>query len=235
VCFPYAGGTASVFRSWHPQLPGQVEVLAIRLPGRGERSAEPPLTEWHELVAPLSAALSTVLDGPFVFFGHSLGALIGFEVARWLRRHRGINPERLLVAGRRAPQVPDDEPPVSATSDEEFTRRLRELKGTPPEILEHAELFALVLPRLRADFKLGETYAYVPEPPLRCPITAFGGADDDETLEGKLDAWSAHTSGTFTTHLLPGDHFFLHSRECELLSLVGAELCRSLPNAVQEA
>lgn len=231
LCFPYAGGTSSLFRLWHLQLPEQVELAAIRLPGRAERASEPPITEWPELVRRVSASLDGVLDRPFVFFGHSLGALVGFEVARWLRRHRGIAPERLLVAARRAPHIPDTEPSTWDRDDEGFVARLRELKGTPPAILESPEVLELLAPRLRADFKLVDTYAYRSEPPLDCPIVAFGGAQDEESLEGRLDGWALHTSGRFTKHVLPGDHFFIHSRERDLLAVVGAELSRARRDA----
>lgn len=226
ICFPYAGGSAAVFRHWDFELPGQVELSAIRLPGRGERLADPPVSEWSAIVPPLAAALASLLDRPFVFFGHSLGAVLGFEVARWLRRHHRRLPERLLVSGRRAPHLPATEA-LSCANDDELVARLRDLKGTPPEILQDAELLASLSPRLRADFELADRYTYVPEPPLECPITALCGADDQETDGGKLEEWREHTHGVFTRHVFEGDHFFIHSREPQVLALVRNELLQA--------
>ncbi len=228
ICFPYAGGSPSLFNTWASQLPEQVDLYAIRLPGHGERSAETPIADLTKLVPALSAALLTILHRPFLFFGHSLGALLSFEVARWLRRHCRIVPAGLLVSGRRAPHIPDADPRVSELCDSDFLARLRELKGTPPEVLEHAEFFRVFAPRLRADFKLVETYNYVLEPPLPCPITAVGGVDDEESSGDRLDAWNIHTSGTFVKYVLPGDHFFLHSGELELLRLVRGDLIQTM-------
>jgi surfactin synthase thioesterase subunit len=201
----------------------------VQFPGREERAAEPTIASWPDLVAPLASALAAMLDRAFVFYGHSLGAVVSFEVARWLRRHRGIGPSRLLVSGRRAPHLPDHDPSMWDASDEEMITRLRELRGTPPEILGNPELFALIAPRLRADFRLADTYRYEADEPLACPITAFGGTDDPECRDERLDGWSQHTCGGFTKFVLDGDHFFLHSREHELLALIRRELLRTPP------
>jgi medium-chain acyl-[acyl-carrier-protein] hydrolase len=225
ICFTYAGGTGSNFRHWQDFLPRFVEVSAVRLPGRGRNVDAPPLG-WAEIVPVLSAELFANIDRPFVFFGHSLGAILSFEVARWLRRRRGVRPQRLLVSGRRAPHLPQCKR-LSCATNEDLVEKLRELKGTPLEILGDNELLEIVAPRIRADFQLADDYRYTPEPPLACPITAFGGADDEESQVERLEAWSVHTTGTFSSHLFPGDHFFLHAHERELLALINDELQRS--------
>jgi medium-chain acyl-[acyl-carrier-protein] hydrolase len=179
LCFPYAGGTASVFRAWHLALP-EVEVYGIQLPGRANRFLEPAFTRAPDLVEVLAPALEGLFDKPFVFFGHSMGAIISFELARWLRCHGKPLPRRLFVSGRRAPQTPDAVPPRYLLNDVDFITSLSELNGIPDEVMNNPELVRLALPALRADVELSETYEYREEPPLECPITAFGGVDDNE-------------------------------------------------------
>jgi medium-chain acyl-[acyl-carrier-protein] hydrolase len=218
ICFPYAGGHAGIFKSWAAELEPLVDVYGIQLPGRGHGRKEPPAEHVPELVADLGAALAPSLDKPFVLFGHSLGALLAFEVARWLQRHRRLVPRHLFVSGRRAPQIAWSEPPKWNLSDYEFIQHVSGLNGTPPEILENPELLHLVLPTLRADFKLNDTYEYTPSPPLTCPLTAFGGVDDEESDDERLQGWRSHTVARFSTQLFPGNHFFIHSCERELLA-----------------
>lgn len=226
-CFPYAGGSASIFQSWHAGLPDHVEVHAIQLPGRANRISEVPLTRVWKLVALLVEALMPLLDRPFAFFGHSLGAILGFEVARRLRCDWEIQPERLFVSGRRAPQIPDTDPPCYFKSDEDFLARLDDLKGTHPDVRSNTELVRLLLPTLRADFELAETYQYLENPRLTCPITVFGGRDDEETMNGRLEGWRLQTSGDFALNILDGGHFFIHTHENDLLSLLRLELSGS--------
>jgi medium-chain acyl-[acyl-carrier-protein] hydrolase len=134
----------------------------------------------------------------------------------------------LIVSGRRAPHIPDDRPISYDLSDREFKAYLAELNGTPEEILNDAEMLDLMLPTLRADFQLAETYRPLPGPRLRCPVIALGGGDDDETREDRLDAWRAHTCGSFESHIFPGDHFFVHSHEEAIGALIGAAIARHL-------
>jgi medium-chain acyl-[acyl-carrier-protein] hydrolase len=210
-CFPYAGGGASSFRSWQPLLPEQIELCAMRLPGRDGRVAVPAFQRMAPLVAHLVNALRSRLDLPFALFGHSMGALVAFEVARQLRRERLPAPCHLFVSGFRAPQLPDDGQSIHELPDGPFRDELRRLGGTPPAILDDAELMELVLPNLRADFAVCETYAYTPEAPLDCPVTAFGGRDDVEVSRADLAAWRAQTRGAFKIRQFAGDHFFLNT------------------------
>jgi medium-chain acyl-[acyl-carrier-protein] hydrolase len=219
-CFPYAGGHAYMFRPWVARLPAHVEVVGIQLPGRGSRLRERAFSRMSPLIDELAPAIVDRLDRPFAFFGHSLGAVIAFEVCRWLRRHQQRLPSHLIVSGRRAPQLPIVDPPTHDDTDAAFVARLREMNGTPAEVLEDREFLRLVLPMLRADFALTETYHLAAEAPLDCPITALGGQDDDETRGEKLEAWREHTRAAFATHVLPGDHFFLHTQQRELLRIL---------------
>ncbi len=180
------------------------------------------------LVEALAGALP-LADLPFAFFGHSLGALIAYELARALRRRGGPEPLALLLSGRRGPRVPPREEPIHALPEAEFMARLRELNGTPEEVLEHGELMALLLPLLRADFALHETWELRPEEPLGIGISAFGGLADPEVTREDLEDWRGETRGRFRLRMLPGDHFFLHSERALLIEAVARDLFELAP------
>ena len=221
-CFPYAGAGAVIFRTWSDDLPGDVEVCPVQLPGRGTRLMEPPFTQLPPLVEALAEALVPLLDKPFAFFGHSLGALVSFELARRLRSQYGVHPARLFVSASRAPQVPHRGPPAHTLPEKDFLAELQRLNGTPSELLEHEELMEIMLPLLRADFAVYETYVYSTELPLNCPISAFGGLQDRNVNNSDLEAWRAQTSGSFSLRMFPGDHFFL--RQPLFLRVLSQEL-----------
>ena len=223
-CFPYAGGRASVFRTWPDELPAEVEFYAIELPSRGRRITEPPITRMEPLVRSIAGAIAPLLDKPFCFFGHSMGALTSFELARLLRREGRALPSHLFVSGATAPQIKDANPVAFDLPEPEFVDRLRRLNGTPVEVLEHEELLQLMLPTLRADFELLQFYEYVEEPPFSFPITAFGGLQDEEVSREDLEGWRVQTASTFILRNFPGDHFFLHSERSRLLWAMSQEL-----------
>lgn len=223
-CFPYAGGGAWNFRAWADNLPHPLEVCAITLPGRGHRFQEQAFTQMSPLVQAIASAMGSYLDQPFAFFGHSMGGLVSFELARFLRRGTQHHPVHLFVSGRRAPQLPATDQPIHALPDPEFLQALRRLNGTPKAVLENAELMRLMLPTLRADFTIFETYTYTPEPPLRLPISTFGGLQDAEVSIEALEAWREQTSNKFSLQMLPGDHFFLHTSQVPLVQLISQEL-----------
>ena len=231
-CFPYAGAGASIYRTWPQKLPPIVEVRAVELPGRGTRLRERPFLGLLPLVEHLGEALEPYLDKPFVFFGHSMGALIGFELARLLRREGKSLPLHLLVSGHRAPHLPSKHRPIHSLPEPEFLEELKNLDGTPEAVLQNSELMELLSPVLRADFSVCETYYYHEEPPLSCPITAFGGTEDRDVDRSMLEPWRLHTEGRFTLHMLPGNHFFLQSSENELLRIVRDVLKQSVMQVV---
>lgn len=223
-CLPHAGGGASLYRRWADLLPQDVEVCPVQLPGREGRFREPAFTRMPALTQALAQALRPCLDRPFAIFGHSMGALVGFEVARLLRRHYGLEPAHLFVSGHAAPQLPPDHVAIHALPDEAFRQELRRLNGTPQAVLDHTELMETLLPTLRADFAVCETYAYEAEAPLGCPITAFGGLQDGRVSRSGLDAWRAQTSAAFHARMLPGDHFFAHTAQPLLVEMVARDL-----------
>jgi surfactin synthase thioesterase subunit len=223
-CLPYAGGGASIFRGWAGALGDAIGVCPVQLPGREARYREPAFTRLGPLVEALAGSFGPYLDRPFALFGHSLGALIAFELARRLRREGGPEPAHLIVSGCRAPRVRHTGRPVHSLSDAAFREELRRLGGTPAELLDNDELMDLVLPTLRADFAVCETYAYAAGRPLDCPISALGGSRDDTVDRGDLEGWRAETTGRFRVRILPGNHFFVQSARPLLLE----ELRRTL-------
>lgn len=223
-CFPYAGGTAQIFHEWPTGLPPFVEVCPVRLPGRGSRLAEPAETNLLRLVETAAPALAPHFDRPFAFFGHSMGAVIAFELARHLRATGGAGPARLFVSGRGAPQIESERSLTHNLPDAEFVETLRRLKGTPEEVLDHRELQELMLPILRADFEAIGTYVYAEGEPLDCPVTAFGGIQDLGVSRQALEGWREQTSSHFNLRMLPGDHFFIHSAQPLLLRTLTREL-----------
>lgn len=227
-CFPYAGGAASIFRIWSHELRRDIEICPIQLPGRENRLGEPPFTRLPPLVDALAQTLQPYLDKPFALFGHSMGALISFELARQLRKKNSPGPVHLFVSGRRAPQIPSRNLPMYQLPEAEFAEELRRFNGTPEAVLRNAELMQLLLPSLRADFSTVETYVYTTELPLECPISAFGGLQDKQVTRDDLAAWHCQTSGTFTLRILPGDHFFLHSAWMPLLQAISHDLTQLL-------
>jgi medium-chain acyl-[acyl-carrier-protein] hydrolase len=224
-CFPYAGAGASIFRTWSDGLPADVEVCPVQLPGRGTRLMETPFTQLTPLVQALAQALVPLVDKPFAFFGHSLGALVGFELARQLRRQSDVQPVRLFVSADRAPQIPHRDRPIHALPEREFLVELRRLNGIPGKVLEEVDLMRIMLPVLRADFGVCETYAYSTEPPLDCPISAFGGLQDHRVSRGDLEPWRDQTNVSFSLRMFPGDHFFLNTTQPLLLQVLSQELC----------
>ena len=225
-CFPYGGAGASVFNSWPALVPASVEVCLIQLPGREGRLLEPACSELPVLVDRLGRAVRPWLDRPFAFFGHSMGALIAFELARALRKGTAPEPTHLFVSSHCAPHLPTRGRLLHRLTDSELMLRLRQLNGTPEEVLANVELMRLLLPTLRADCMLCETYEHSPGEPLACGVTALGGREDPAVAGAELEAWRRHTRGPFELQMLPGDHFYLHSARPRLLRLIVGRLTR---------
>lgn len=229
-CFPYSGAPAAVYYPWADLLPSSIELCALQYPGRGTRLVEPLAHALDDLVASAAQALRPYLDKPFAFFGHSLGALVSYELARALESGAAngapasLQPLRLFVSGHAAPSIPDPYPRIHHLPQAEFIQKIRELNGTPPEILEHPELMEILLPVLRADFEVCETYTWQPGRRLSCPISACGGIADPYVGRQQLQDWSALTSGSFSLRLFPGDHFYLNTRRYELLQVIVRDL-----------
>lgn len=223
-CFSHAGAGAMVFRPWVALFPADIQVCPIQLPGRENRIREPLFTQFDLLIQALAEALRLYFTLPFAFFGHSMGALVSFGLAQHLRRQGEPLPERLFVSAYRAPQVPIQEPLLHQLSEADLVKVLLGLNGTRREVLENAELRRLLLPIMRADFAVCETYNHSFEAPLPCPISAFGGIQDSRVHRAELAAWREQTSSAFTLRMLPGDHFYIEQMQGPLIQLISHEL-----------
>jgi|GEM_PF-2351605 len=224
LCFPYAGAGGSVFYPWIKELPSDIELCAIQLPGRENRLRESPLTHLKPLIQTLVPLLKPYLDLPFALFGHSMGALVSFELFRELRRQNYPLPIHLFVSSRNAPQLTDLQRPIHRLPDSQFIEQIRHFNGIPDEILQNTKLMQQFLPVLRADFAMLETYFYANEPPLDCPITTFGGLEDSKVSQAGLAAWDKQTKAEFNLQMFAGDHFFLHSVREKLLRTILVQL-----------
>lgn len=224
--FPYAGGGGSAFRGWPDLLPPEIEFWTVQLPGREMRRSEGLCTDLPELVQALVYGLRVYLpEKPFAFFGHSMGALLAFELTRELRRQGLPQPRCLLVSGRQAPQLPI----TSANyrlSDAGLVEKIAGLEGTPAPVLNNPELLQAMLPILRSDFELCETYQYESDEKLNLPIIGFAGRQDRMVNEAGLEGWQYQTTARYERHLFPGNHFFIHTHTEELLALIARSLCQ---------
>ena len=207
-CFPHAAGNALSFMDWHRRVPAAIEVCPVELPGRGARIDEPTFQQMDALAETLCEVLRPLLDRPFALFGHSMGAYIAFELARRLGAAHGQTAAHLFVSGAAAPDRTPRRPPLHSLPEQDLIRALNALGGTPASVLARDELVAALLPTIRADLMLAETYIAPRSPPLPCSITAFGGANDAIDRRA-LQAWSNFTEGAFRLHMLPGNHFFV--------------------------
>jgi medium-chain acyl-[acyl-carrier-protein] hydrolase len=214
-CFPHAGGGAAAFYSWAERLPRAVAVVPMRTPRRANMA---------ELVAALCDSIQPYLDEPFAFFGHSMGAVVAFELARLLRRRNQPLPRMLVPSGARAPQFRRGHVPPPEPSEAEFVEALRRLEGTPREVLDNPNLMQLILPALREDAAIYRNYIYAEEPPLDCPIRAYGGAEDPNVRQEHLAGWAVETTAAFAVRVFPGGHFYLQTHRQEFLAALALDL-----------
>ena len=221
VCFPHSGGGAYQYRLWGGRLPEGVDLYAVQLPGREDRIHENPFRSLNDAVTSVSNDLLAILNGPFAIFGHSLGAMIGAEVALRLAFEHRLGPERLFVSGSPALSAIDpNRHRIHDLPDEQLLDHVRRLNGTPAELLADERIRSLILRVIRGDYAIFDGYTYTKHHPLSCPVTVFGGESDPTTTPETLGAWSTVTTGPTDVHLLPGGHFFLHSARDELLTLI---------------
>lgn len=212
-CLPHAGASTSAYRGWTRLAQHGIEVVPVQLAGREARFAEPALSSATEIVEQLVGPLIERATGPFAVFGHSMGALLGYELASALT-DRGRPPSHLVVSGLNAPHMPDTGPGPALHSlpDDELAAHIGRLQGTSPEVLANPELLRLVLPAIRADHAVCETYVHRPRPPLSVPLTVLDGADDPANDPVALRRWAELTTAPTVVREFPGDHFYLHAR-----------------------
>lgn len=227
-CFSYAGGSAASYYSWQAALDPAIEVCAIALPGRGARLGEPPVRSLALLVETLARIIGRERDLPFAFFGHSLGALVAFEVARHCQRNGAPMPERLFLSGSAAPPNRPLSRRLHELDDASLIAALRQYNGAPAAVLDEPELMALMLPTVRADFALAADYAYQREPALAVPLSVYGGEHDQHVCFDGLKQWRHETTGPTSLHCFPGDHFFIQSARQAVLAQLKSELTAML-------
>ncbi|HEX2924834.1 MAG TPA: thioesterase domain-containing protein [Ruminiclostridium sp.] len=223
-CLPYAGGGASIFRSWSDTLSPMVDVVPIQLPGREERLKEDPFKDLLSLADVLAEVLKPYLDIPFAVFGHSMGALIGYELVQRIKQKYKKEPKQLIVSAFPPPHTIKKGSAINQLPDFELIEKLKELNGIPNEILNSPEAISLFASILRADISMVETYIYNPNEKLSCPIFVFGGTGDKEILTEQLRLWKEYTSGNFKLQLFSGDHFFLNSLRANVLAAISQYL-----------
>jgi surfactin synthase thioesterase subunit len=220
-CLPHAGAGASAYRAWPHELPSDLQLCAVQLPGRENRLGEPAIDNVPAMVRGLIDGLRPFFDRPFVLFGHSMGALLSYELACELRRSAAPLPHHLFLSAHRAPHLPGERPHVHNLDAVQFRAELRRLEGTPEAVLENEELMQIAEPILRGDFKLCETYEHVPADPLDVPMSIFGGADDHKVPEAVLRPWQAHSRHPLRLRILQGGHLFVqHSRPALLSAML---------------
>jgi medium-chain acyl-[acyl-carrier-protein] hydrolase len=227
-CFPYGGGNAYAFREWQRHFAPEIDLCLVHLPGRARRISERPHTRLQPLVEEMADAIRTEIRGRFAFYGHSMGALISFELARELRRRRYGTPVHLFLSACRAPNVVRSVPPTFNLPIQEFVAEIQKLKGTPKEFFEHPELQNALLPLLRADFEITDTYEYLAESPLACPITVYGGEQDELAPVKNLVPWELQTSAECTIRVFSGHHFFIQSHKTEFVELLRKDVLNTI-------
>jgi surfactin synthase thioesterase subunit len=207
ICLPHAGAGAAAYADWAALLPPEIELVAVQLPGRQNRIAEPAFTAAGPLIRTLSHALRPVIERPYSFFGHSCGAILGFELARALRARGRRGPDHLFMSAQPAPGFTGVRR-MSELSEAQFRAEMLTLGGIDPEIVADPLVLDSLMPILRTDFALWEDHLVAPGAPLDCPITVLCGDNDPRTPAGSTDGWRAHTTGAFATRSYPGGHFY---------------------------
>lgn len=226
-CFSYAGAGAGAYRAWADAPFEHVEIVAVQLPGRETRMREDAFTAVTPLVETLVRELAPYLGSkPFLFFGHSMGALVSFELTRELRRQSRPLPRALFLSGRRGPDTAAEarDRVMHRMNDEDLIAELREMNGTDAGVMAHPELLDLLLPTFRADFSVCENWQYDDDAPLEMPIHAFGGVDDPGVSREHLEAWSRQTEAAYTLEQFEGDHFYVNHSRDQLLARVDTHL-----------
>ncbi|MFL6143041.1 MAG: thioesterase II family protein [Labedaea sp.] len=223
VLFPHAGGSASYYLPLSEALSPYADVLTVQYPGRSDRFSEPCVDSVGALARGVADELRDWLDRPIVLFGHSLGASVAFEVARWLAADLAVPARELVVSGRHAPADVRDSG-VHRRDDNGLLAQLSSMNGTDPRVLAEPELMEMFLPALRADYRAAETYVYSPGPPLGCPILALVGDSDDYVSPAQMRRWRDYTTGEFELAVLPGDHFYLAPQRSAVVSAIAGRL-----------
>ena len=228
-CFPYAGGTTHVYREWQQYLSPEIDVCLVHLPGRAHRINERPHTQIQSLIQEVADAIHQhIQTGEFAFWGHSMGALISFELAREFRRRKYPAPVHLFLSACRAPTVMNAVPPCFNLPAQAFIAGIQRLNGAPKEFFEDPEFQRFFLPLLRSDFQITDTYQYQDEIPLDCPITVYGADQDELAALNNLAPWRIQTTAAYQTRIFSGDHFYLQLQKEEFIRVLHKDLLHAI-------
>ena len=236
-CLPFAGGGASVYQRLPALLPPTVEVIAVQLPGREDRSREDPPTNLRSVVAAVAIALYPYSSLPLAIYGHCAGALLGYEVTHELHRRYGVRVHRLLAGAQGAPHLSTvlGGRTLHHLEDAKMLAEIERRGGLPAPLRDHPELLAMLLPLLRSDFSLWENYVHHPRPPMPVPVTTVRGADDEFVDAAAASAWGNHTSQAADDVVVPGGHYFITSAGPETAAvLADAALASIIPGMRDE-
>lgn len=219
VCFPYAGGSSSIYSNWWKYLPSNIEVVAIQLPGRGTRISEKSLTSVKEIIDDLMESIISISDKPLVFFGHSMGGLVSFELARKLQEENHIIPKHLIVSAKQAPHIINaNRDKIHKLPDADFINKIKEYEGTPNEMIDNEIFLSYFVPMLRADFAVSENHTLNSEVKFKNSITVMGANDDPFADIHRLSEWSRYTEKECDLHEYTGGHFYYVGKENKFLS-----------------
>ncbi|GIJ09823.1 thioesterase [Micromonospora andamanensis] len=223
VCFPHSGGTAAVYRPWSAALPAGVALHAVQYPGHADRLAEDPVTSIAEMATQVAAELLRLPPTRYALFGHSLGALVAYETARVLRDH-GDPVRHLFVSGAAGPWLAGGGT-THQLDDEDLWSAVTKLGGIEPDIADEPELRDLLLPVLRSDITVHETYRPAPDAaPLGCPVRGYYNTDDPLVDADRVAGWAGVSNAAFSMRAWPGGHFQLLAHPDELVADIVAAL-----------
>lgn len=220
ICFPYAGGGSRTYQSWAAKLPDAVELVAVQPPGRGSFIGTKAYNNMASLMVALEQVLQPLLDRPYVLFGHSLGSRVAFEFLHQMQLKKQRLPEAFFASGSCSPDTVKLKAPTHHLPEAQFIAELQRLNGTPAEALENKELMSILLPLLRADFQIAETYCYTGTSSFPCELYVLGGENDVDVPVETLSRWGNFFSKKLQVHTFPGDHFFIEIYQEEIVSLV---------------
>jgi len=232
-CFHYSGGNANIFNAWARSFPNEIEIFAIQLPGRMNLMHLKPFQQFDDLIPPLCEQLLPYLkEKPFVFFGHSLGALIGYSLSHYLLEKHHISPQILLVSACASPSVRNSGEPIHLLPEKAFMEKLHAYHDIDNDeirqLFQNREFMQFMMPILRADFSLSATYGYVKKHPLHFPIFAYGGDNDSQVSLDEIKAWNIETRNVFEYSIFPGDHFFINNQQPVFLKTLVSDLQKVL-------
>lgn len=228
-CLPYAGGSAHTYATWANRLPATIEVWPVHLPGRAERLRDTPLESATDVVAALAPVIQPFTDVPYAIFGHSMGTLVAYELAQQLRRNDVPAPQALFVSGRRSVHFGEAYPAIRHLDDDAFITALHQRYGRLTAILTNTAIQELLLPALRADFSICETYAPSTLTPLPYAIYAYGGTEDRDARLEDLLSWSRYTTDRFQVTMVPGGHFFIEDHPELLIAALTRDVHALMP------